>query len=285
MSPEAIAFNAQQQLWREQRHADLVRADGWTSLIGLHWIDPGSHFVGSDSDNGIRLAIGPPQLGMLRLDDDGVRLTPNAEAGLVLDGAPVLQATKLVSDEGGAVASRLEFDEGRGVATVIKRGERHALRVKHADAPSRTGFSGLQYWPADREWAVTGRFVAHSPARTMPVANIIGIIEQTPNPGVVAFEHAGVTHTLEALDGGEGTLFLVFADRTNGQGSYGAGRFLDTAKPGVDGSVALDFNQSYNPPCAFTAFATCPLPPPENRLDLTITAGEKAYTMAAPPRP
>ncbi|MDQ3511470.1 MAG: DUF1684 domain-containing protein [Pseudomonadota bacterium] len=285
MSPKTIAFSEQQQVWRAQRHADLVRPDGWTSLIGLHWIDPGSHYVGSDSDNGIRLSMGPPQLGMLQLDDDGIRLVPHADASLDLDGAPVVQTAQLVSGEDGAVPSRLGFDQGQGVATVIKRGDRHALRVKHANAPTRSGFSGLQYWPADMQWAVIGRFVEHSPARTMPVANIIGIIEPTLNPGVVEFEHAGVTHTLEALDGGEGTLFLVFADRTNGQGSYGAGRFLDTGKPGVDGSVALDFNQSYNPPCAFTAFATCPLPPPENRLDLTITAGEKAYTMAAPTRP
>lgn len=284
MSPEAIAFSVQQQVWREQRHADLVRPDGWTSLTGLHWIDRGSHYVGSDSDNGIRLSMGPPQLGMLQLDEDGIRLVPHADARVTLDGAPIVQAVELVSDEDGTVPSRLGFDQGQGVATVIKRGHRHALRVKHADAPTRTGFSGIEYWPADMEWAVTGRFIEHSPARMMPVANIIGIIEPTLNPGVVEFEHGGATHTLEALDGGDGTLFLVFADRTNGQGSYGAGRFLDTARPEMDGSVPLDFNQSYNPPCAFTAFATCPLPPPENRLDLTITAGEKAYTMA-PARP
>lgn len=284
MSPEAVAFTVQQQIWREQRRADLVRPDGWTSLIGLHWIDPGAHYVGSDADNGIRLSMGPPQLGMLEIDDDGIRLVPHRDARLMLDGAPIVQAVALQSDEDGATPSRLGFDKGLGVATVIRRGDRHALRVKHADAPTRTGFAGLQYWPADRQWAVDGRFIAHPEGRTMPIANILGFIEPTPNPGVVEFEHGGTTHRLEALDGGDGTLFLVFADRTSGQGSYGAGRFLDTAKPAPDGSVVLDFNQSYNPPCAFTAFATCPLPPPENRLDLTITAGEKTYTMPATKR-
>ncbi|MDQ3289145.1 MAG: DUF1684 domain-containing protein [Pseudomonadota bacterium] len=285
MSPEAIAFSVQQQVWRDQRRADLVRPDGWTSLIGLHWLDPGSHYVGSDPDNGIRLSMGPPQLGMLELGEEGIRLVPHRDARLLLDGAPIVQAIELQSDEDGATPSRLGFDKGLGVATVIKRGDRHALRVKHADAPTRTGFAGLEYWPADRQWAVDGRFIAHPDGRTMPIANILGFIEPTPNPGIVEFEHGGNTHRIEALAGGDGTLFLVFADRTNGQGSYGAGRFLDTAKPLPDGSVVVDFNQSYNPPCAFTAFATCPLPPPENRLDLIIDAGEKSYAMPAAKRP
>ncbi len=97
------------------------------------------------------------------------------------------------------------------------------------------------------------------------------------NPGVLEFERGGKTFRLEALDEGEGTLFLVFADRTNGQGSYGAGRFIDAARPDAQGNVLIDFNQAYNPPCAFTPFATCPLPPPENRLDLAVEAGEKSY--------
>ena len=113
--------------------------------------------------------------------------------------------------------------------------------------------------------------------RTIEVANIIGGMDAMANPGVVEFQQGGRTHRIEALDEGEGVLFLVFADRTNGHGSYGAGRFLDAPMPDANGNVTLDFNQARNPPCAFTAFATCPLPPPENRLDLAITAGEKAY--------
>jgi uncharacterized protein (DUF1684 family) len=111
----------------------------------------------------------------------------------------------------------------------------------------------------------------------MEVANIIGSMDAMSNPGVVEFQHDGKTFQLEALDEGEGVLFLVFADRTSGHGSYGAGRFLDAPMPDAQGRVVVDFNQARNPPCAFTAFATCPLPPPENRLDMAITAGEKAY--------
>jgi uncharacterized protein (DUF1684 family) len=272
------AFATEQRQWREERAAGLTRADGWTSLVGLHWITPGPHFVGSSPGSGIRLAVGPPELGLLTLEKDGrLRLVPARRARLTLDDAPLDAPATLASDGAEAGPSRIGFDEGKGVATVIKRGERYALRVSHAEAPTRTGFAGLDYWPASRDWVVQARFVAHPPGRTIPIANIIGTIDETPNPGAVEFTHQGRLYRLEALDGGDGSLFLVFADRTNGRGSYGAGRFLDAPAPDAQGRVGLDFNRSYNPPCAFTAFATCPLPPPENRLDLAIDAGEKAY--------
>lgn len=281
---EDIAFASEHRQWREARSADLTRADGWTSLIGLHWVSPGPHYVGSAADNGIRLAMGPAQLGMLDLGKEGaLRLVPAKAAGLTLDDIPLSGATAIKSDSDEGGPSRIGFDQGKGQATVIKRGERYALRVRHADAEARTGFAGLDYWPASRQWLVAGRFVPHPPGRTLPIANIIGTIDDTPNPGAVEFAHAGKRYRLEALDEGDGQLFLVFADRTNGRGSYSAGRFLDAARPDARGRVMLDFNRSYNPPCAFTAFATCPLPPPENRLDLAIAAGEKAYSK--PPHP
>jgi uncharacterized protein (DUF1684 family) len=123
--------------------------------------------------------------------------------------------------------------------------------------------------------------VPHPAGQTIEIASIIGTTDQVPNPGAIEFTRDGKTYRIEAQDEGEGELFLVFADRTNGHGSYGAGRFLYAPMPDANGKVMLDFNQSYNPPCAFTAFATCPLPPPQNRLDLAITAGEKAYAKPA----
>jgi uncharacterized protein (DUF1684 family) len=164
--------------------------------------------------------------------------------------------------------------------TVIRRGPRKALRVRHADAATRTGFGEIEYWPVDPGWLLDAQFAAHPAGRTIEIGNITGGVEAVANPGVVTFERAGATYSLQALDGGEGGLFLSLADRTSGHGSYGAGRYLDVAAPDAQGHVKLNFNRAYNPPCAFTAFATCPLPPPENRLDLAVTAGEMAY--AAP---
>ena len=274
------AFAGGQQAWRDQRKADLTQPDGWTSLIGLHWIDPGAHYLGSDADNGIRLAMGPAHMGMLDLKAGTLRFVPEAGASLVLDGEPLKRGATMRADDDAAGPSKLVFDDGKGIATVIKRGGRHALRVKHADAATRLGFKGLDYWPAQAEWKVVGRFVPHPAGKTLPIANIIGTTDEVPNPGAVEFERDGRTHRLEALDEGSEGLFLVFADRTSGHGSYGAGRFLDAPKPDAQGRVVLDFNQSYNPPCAFTPFATCPLPPSENRLDVAITAGEKNYHLA-----
>lgn len=282
MSASAAAFNMSQQEWRDQREAALLQPEGWTSLIGLHWIDRGAHHLGSAADNGVRLTMGPQHLGMLDVGKDGLRFVPDPRAAVTLDGVRVNEAVVLVGDDDAAGPSRLGFDHGKGMATVIRRGERYALRVKHADAPTRTGFRGIEHWPAESQWQLQGRFIAHPPGRTIEIANIIGTIDAMPNPGVVEFERDGATYRIEALDEGEETLFLVFADRTNGQGSYGAGRFLDIERPDAQARVTLDFNRARNPPCAFTPFATCPLPPPENRLDLAITAGEKAYAHPSP---
>lgn len=270
-------FARTERLWREQRKATLLKPDGWTSLVGLHWLDPGAHFLGSAADNGVRLSMGPAHLGMMTIDGSHPRFVPDKAATLTLDGQPLTAATTLRTDADPAGPSVIGFDDGKGQATVIARSDRYALRVRHADAPGRLHFAGLAYWPADPAWQVSARFIPHAKGTTMEVANIIGSMDAMSNPGIVEFEHDGRTFRLEALDEGEGTLFLVFADRTSGHGSYGAGRFLDAPMPDAQGRVLLDFNQARNPPCAFSAFATCPLPPPENRLDLAITAGEKAY--------
>lgn len=270
-------FAAEQKAWRDDRVSQLTQPEGWTSLIGLHWIDPGSHYLGSDADNGIRLAMGPGHMGMLERKGDRIRLVPERGAALTLDGQPLKGGATLRSDADPAGASVLGFDEGQGLVTVIKRGDRYALRVRHAQASTRTRFKGIQYWPGGAEWIVQGRYIANAAGKKIAVGNIIGTVEDVANPGAVEFVHGEQTYRLEALDDGAGGLFLVFADRTSGKGSYPAGRFLDAAAPDAQGRVLLDFNKAYNPPCAFTAYATCPLPPPENRLDLEVIAGEKQY--------
>ncbi|MDR7099114.1 uncharacterized protein (DUF1684 family) [Lysobacter niabensis] len=279
---KARAFAASQQAWRDERRAKLTQPDGWTSLVGLHWIDEGEHYFGSDPDNGIRLAAGPAHVGMISRKGDRLRFVPEKGALLTLDGQPLAGATTLRSDADDLGPSKLGFDDGKGVITVIKRGDRYALRVKHADAPTRIDFKGIEYWPGGDDWIVKARFVPNAPGKAILVANIIGITEDVPNPGAVEFQRDGKTYRIEALDEGDGVLSLVFADRTSGHGSYPAGRFLDAPMPDAKGNVVVDFNKSYNPPCAFTPFATCPLPPPENRLDLEVVAGEKAYHFEEP---
>ncbi len=270
---EAV-FQSSLQTWRAQRIAKLTMPDGWTSLIGLHWLDPGTHRVGSGADNGLRMLMGPAHLGLFTVRDGKASFSADAE--VTLDGAPS-RGGPLLGDMDPNGPSVIAFDEGKGLATVIKRSGRLALRVKHADAETRLRFTGLQYWPGGRDWQVDARFITHPKGATLEIGNVIGTTDVVSNPGVVEFMRDGKTYRIEAIDEGEGTLFLVFADRTSGHGSYGAGRFIDAPMPDARGHVLVDFNRAYNPPCAFTLFATCPLPPPENRLDLRIEAGERAY--------
>ncbi len=273
-------FVAENTAWRKQRLDNLVKPDGWTSLIGLHWIDLKSHYVGSGPTNGLRLAMGPEKVGLLQTDNGRAFLTPERGVPLTLDGAPLKGRVELKTDEDGSPGV-VGFDDGKGLMTVIKRGDRLALRVKHADAEARTQFAGLDYFPADPSWRINGNFEPHPPGKTIEIANIIGTLEEMPNPGAVVFERDGKPYRLEAIDEGDGQLFLILADRTSGHDTYGAGRYIYADMPDADGKVVVDFNRAYNPPCAFTAFATCPLPPLENRLDLAVNAGEKAYAKAA----
>ncbi|MEO5962995.1 MAG: DUF1684 domain-containing protein [Thermomonas sp.] len=278
---EQPAFVKNQQDWRAERLARLTKPDGWASLIGLHSLEPGPHRLGSAEDNGIRLAMGPAHLGVLTVKGDALTFVPERGVKIAIDGVPVQGSANLQDDTQPEGPSVISFDDGNGVATVIVRADSYRLRVKHADADTRLHFAGLDYWPAQQDWQVKARFIPNPAGKTMQIPNIIGSIDEMANPGVLEFARGGKTFRLEALDEGEGTLFLVFADRTSGHGSYGAGRFIDAPMPDAQGNVVIDFNQAYNPPCAFTPFATCPLPPPENRLDLAVDAGEKAYSKIA----
>jgi uncharacterized protein (DUF1684 family) len=275
-------FLADNAIWRQERKENLLQADGWTSLVGLHWLELKAHYLGSSPASGIRLAVGPAKLGMVKQEDGRVFFTPESGLALTLNDEPLKGRVEFISDH-GEVPGVIGFDEGKGKLSLIKRGDRFGLRVKHADAPSRVHFTGLDYWPPDAGWKIQGKFVPHPPGKTMPIVDIIGTTSDAPNPGAVEFQRDGKTYRIEAMGEPGEELFLVLADRTSGHGSYPAGRFLYAPWPDAKGNVVLDFNRAYSPPCAFTAFATCPLPPPENRLDLAITAGEKTYVHPKPP--
>lgn len=266
------------EAWRAQRLERLQKPDGWLSLVGLHWMESGSHAVGHADDNDIVLATGPAHLGRILFTDRAATFEPAKNAGVLVDGQPLTAPIVLKPDSVG-VPTTIAFDEGQASFQLIERNDRFALRVRDARAATRTGFKGIDSFPIDSAWKFDARFEPHPPGKTIPIVNVLNMIEPMVNPGVVVFEKDGKTHRLEAVDEGDGQLFLIFADRTNAKDTYGAGRFLYAA-PAVDGKTVVDFNKAYNPPCAFNAYSTCPLPPPENRLDLAVTAGEKRYTGA-----
>ena len=275
---DRAAFEKEVMQWRSVRVERLRKPDGWLSLVGLHWVEPGVHQVGKTDANDIQLRTGPARLGTLTLKDGKATLKPDRAADATISGKPVVGEVALKSDtttdaEGPTIVA---FDKGSANFQVIERSGRFALRVKDANAPTRTGFLGIDYFNADPAWRFNARFEPHPPGKTIQIASVINTIDSMANPGTVVFEKDGKTYRLEAVDEGDGQLFLIYADRTNGKTTYDAGRFL-YAEPVKNGMTVVDFNKSYNPPCVFTHYATCPLPPPENRLDLTVTAGEKSY--------
>jgi hypothetical protein len=275
---QAVAMTEHQQeiaAWRAGRTDRLTGPDGWLSLVGLHWLPAGKEqTLGNGDGNDVDLGRGPQRLGTLSWKDgrayfavaEGVDVTVGGEPATSVELSPV-------GDQPAAVVRSGSFN-----FQLLGRGGKFALRVKDSEAATRTGFTGIPYFDIDPSWRIEARFEAYDEPRTIEVATVVGTLEAYPNPGRIVFERDGRTHSIEALiEEGSEAYFLIIADRSSGKETYGMARYL-YAGPPVDGRIVVDFNKAYNPPCAFTAYATCPMPPDGNRLDLYVAAGEKTYT-------
>lgn len=261
------AHRAEVEEWRAGRYEALRRDRGWLTLAGLAWLKPGVNRVGSDSSSDAVLPSGPADAGTLTVTPDGVVVS----GAFLHEGRPA-NDLPMVDDRDGE-PTLLELGSLR--LCLIERGGRLALRTWDLDAPARRAFVGVDHWPVDPAWWLAARFEA-TPGRTLPVPDVLGTVEGKESAGDVVFDLAGATHRLQALAGGPtGDLWLVFGDATNGHETYGGGRFLYTAPPADDGSLIVDFNRAYNPPCVFSPYATCPLPWPANILPVRIEAGER----------
>jgi uncharacterized protein (DUF1684 family) len=235
--------------------------------------------VGSAADNDIVLGAGPAHLGVVTLAHDGsMRIALGKDSGATIDGKAVMEAALVDDLHAGTDAAPTKVSFGTASFYVIDRDGRKGLRVKDTEAPTRKHFVGIDAFPIDPSWRIEATWVPAAPGETLEMGSVIGTIDKYPVPGKLEFtrdgKHFEILPVIEVP--GDAQYFIVFADRTSGKETYGAARFLYIDPP-KDGKVVLDFNKAYNPPCAFTPFATCPLAPPENRLDLRVTAGEKNY--------
>ena len=265
------------EAWRAARYGRLEAPDSWLTLVGLHWVEEGTHAIGSGKDNDIVLNTGPAKLGTLTRK--GTELTLALADGVAAKIGDNDARTAVLAPDASGAPTIVRF--GNANFMVIERSGRYALRVKDNDAETRRAWpGGIDHYPVDPAWRFVARFEPHPPGTTIEIASVINTLDPMPNPGAVVFEKDGKSYRVEAVDEGDGQLFLIFADRTSGKETYGAGRFLYAA-PAVDGKTIVDFNKAYNPPCVFTPYATCPLAPPENRLDIAVTAGEKKYVHEA----
>jgi uncharacterized protein len=259
------------------RDARLRDRYGWLSLAGLWWLHAGANRFGADPSNEIVLRGEgvPPMGGIVELDGGEVRLRPQ-DPRVTLDGEPA-EVMTLHDDVDGEPTA---FEVGRLRIHVIRRGDRVALRVRDPDAAAFSTFQGMQHYPVDRSWRVTAH-LAPGDDDEVEIVDVTGLVSREAVAGYLSFEHAGRSLRLATLPGGpDGRLWLIFGDATNGSGTYGGGRYLYTDPVGADGSVVADFNLAFNPPCVFTPYATCPLPPLANRLPIPIEAGERAFHLA-----
>lgn len=267
------AYRQEVEAWRRAREARLAAEGGWLSVVGLDWLSEGENRFGSDPKLPVVLPAGkaPALAGVLVVAGGTVTLKAEAEAGITLDGQPVTTRVLRTDAEGRPDVLRL----GSLTFHVIKRGERLAVRLKDADSAARRAFKGVPAYPVKPAFRIEGRFVPYDPPREIPIASVIGTTEPMRCPGRVVFRLGGREVSLEpVLEPGADELFFIFRDATSGRQTYPAGRFLYAPLP-KDGKVVLDFNRAVNPPCAFTAFATCPLPPRQNWLPVAVPAGER----------
>jgi hypothetical protein len=260
--------------FRQAREERLRTPDGWLTLVGLHWLREGRNPFGSDPENRVVLPEGkaPSLAGAFIVEGGRVRVE-------VAPGVPV-------SHEGRPVTSLELQNDMQGDPTilalgplqfyVIERSGRLGIRVKDSESEALRNFTGLDYYPIEASWRIEARYEPYDGPRTLEVPNFIGAPTQETSPGALVFEVEGIAYRMDAIPD-EPSYLLVFADSTNGSETYGGGRFLRVELPAEAGPVVLDFNKAYNPPCVFTPYATCPLPPPQNKIAAAVRAGEKSY--------
>jgi uncharacterized protein (DUF1684 family) len=258
--------------WREQMERSLRADDGWLTVVGLAWLREGVNSVGSAPHHDVTLPAGAPaDLGTITLSSGVARLDAAADAGVLVDGAPLTTAT-LAHDTQTKTPTQVTV--GSITFFIIQRGDQYAVRIRDANSLARQSFAGRVWYDYNPAYRVTGQFTPHMSRHTLAVETVIGTTTTYNNPGTVRFELDGQVLALEAFEGGASSLWFVLRDATSGRTTYSASRFL-YAPLRADGTVDLDFNRAYNPPCAFTPYATCPLPPHQNVLPIAIEAGEK----------
>jgi len=261
--------------WRANRVESLQKPDGWFSYAGSGIVNPGTSTLGSASGNTIVLPGGPAKLGTLDLDQTGaVTFHPAAGSDARIAGKPVEAKVTLHDNADGATPTRLDI--GRYWFYVVRMGDVVGWRFRDPDSAARKAFSGIDTFAIDPSWRIEADWQAYDPAHEIELLTIINTLEKAAVPGKAVFERDGARYELQPVLEDDGRLFFIFTDRTSGKETYPAARFLyaDAAK---DGKVVLDFNKAFNPPCSLSPHVVCPTAPPENRLRLRVTAGEKIY--------
>ena len=260
------------QVWRAKYESSLTSHDGWLSLAGLYWLNPGINTLGSAPTNQHRFPQhAPAHVGEIHVDEQTL-LLKSALSELTINEQRLSQAVLRIDDPTRVKFGQFEF-------FLIEREQKLALRLIDHDSPNRRNFVGTRFFPFKHEALITGHLSPHPTPQIIQVATVYGTTRNEQSAGWIEFTIEGETQRLEAVDYGENSpLYLFFSDATSGHTTYPAGRYLQVDRADSNGQIMIDFNRSYNPPCAYTPYATCPLTPPQNRLKVPIIAGELDYS-------
>jgi len=275
---DEAAFTKDVGQWQTKRAKGISGESSWLTLSGLYWLKPGDNPFGSDSGNQVILPPSAPKsAGIISWKDTLLMLTAKRGAGVRVKDSAVT-TIRLRSDNDG-VAEPTVITIGSVSFYAIKRGDQLGIRVKDKQNPARLHFTGLDFFPVSSDWRIEGKYEPFPRPKVIPVTSVIGTVENDTFPGTVSFTKGDTTFRLIAQieRGPESTLYFMFSDETGGKETYGLGRQLSTPMPDSAGTVVMDFNKAYNWPCAYTDYATCPIPPRENHLPIRVEAGEKNY--------
>jgi uncharacterized protein len=267
---DATSYRLSVEKWRQAYEAQLKSENGWLAVSGLFWLHDGENTFGSGPLNDIVLpASAPASAGSFEFHAGHTTVHVKSGVQAMLNGKPI---------ETGEMHSDSNSDQlviGDLTLYVHSSGDRYTIRLRDKNSQLRKDFTGTRWFPVDESYRVTARYLPYDKPKQIEIQNVMGDTLRETIPGYVAFTMRGQELRLDAeVDGSDAS--FVFRDLTSGHETYAASRFLDT-KIEKDGSVILDFNQAYNPPCAYNPYTTCPLPPPQNRLAVRIEAGEKTY--------
>jgi uncharacterized protein len=264
------AYIAELRLWHKKRMESLKSESGWLNLAGLFWLKEGQNSFGTDKTNAVVFPKGAAVMGQFTLTHGEISVETDPKAEITANKEPITQL-KLFPTE-----KNIAMESGSLRWFAIKRGDKYGIRLRDLESETLKHFTDVETYPIDKKWRVKAQLKTSSIGKTVNITDVLGHITPQVSPGTLVFKLNGKTYNLDAIAEGD-ELFILFADATNGKETYGSGRFLYTNKPDANGVVYLDFNKAINPPCAFTPFATCPLPPKQNQLAIEIGAGEKMY--------
>ncbi|HOJ07863.1 MAG: DUF1684 domain-containing protein [Ignavibacteriota bacterium] len=261
--------------WDSKRASRLKADDGWLNLIGRFWLKPGENTFGTSKDNDIVIESSklPEHIGSFLFIDTIVTFKANDGINVLYNNNPVKEI--IMVDDQKKDMTVLQI--GSIKFNLIIRDTLYGIRARDLNSELVKNFNGIERFPIDQSWDIKAKFEAYIPPKEIMVPNVLGQIDKENSPGAVVFDRDGKTYRIDVVDEGGDKLFLIFADQTSGDETYGGGRFMYVNKPDSTGIINLDFNKAYNPPCVFTKYATCPLPPLQNYLKLRIEAGEKIY--------